>query len=191
METQQSVKMKYWWLELVLGILFILFGFWIFRTPLETYLALAILFAVSFFVSGIIEIAFSLTHKNTLKGYGWYLAGGIFDFFIGLVLMTHLNITMTVLPYVVSFWIMFKSIMAIAGAIEAQSHGIKNWGWTLAFGIIGLLFAFIMVWNPILAGLTLVYYTAFAFISAGIFKITLAFGFRAQTKNDGDTASAT
>ena len=190
MEAQSSSKMKYWWLELLLGILFILFGFWIIRTPLETYVALAILFSVTFFVSGIVEISFSLSHRKAMKGYGWYLAGGILDIFIGLVLMTHLDITMAVLPYVVSFWVMFKSIMAIAAAIEAQNKGIKNWGWTLVFGILGLLLAFIMVWNPLLAGLTLVYYTAFAFFSMGIFKITLAFHFKSEHHHEEHSTTA-
>ncbi len=40
---------KHWYLFLILGCIFLLLGIWIFLTPVEAYLTLAIFFAVGFF----------------------------------------------------------------------------------------------------------------------------------------------
>ena len=39
---------KHWYLSLIVGILFLLFGFWILKTPMESYITLALLFGVIF-----------------------------------------------------------------------------------------------------------------------------------------------
>ena len=50
-----------------------------------------------------------------------------------------------------------------------------NWGGLLAAGILGLILAFIMLWDPLFAGLSVVIYTALAFITIGGFQIYLSF----------------
>jgi uncharacterized membrane protein HdeD (DUF308 family) len=61
--------------------------------------------------------------------------------------------------------------MAISFSIELSSYGVKQWGWLLLMGIIGLIFSYILIWNPVFAGLTLVYWTGLALITLGIFSI--------------------
>ena len=44
---------RLWFLPLITGILFIVVGIWIFKTPMESYLTLSIFFAVTFLISGL------------------------------------------------------------------------------------------------------------------------------------------
>ncbi|MDR2950525.1 MAG: DUF308 domain-containing protein [Prevotella sp.] len=64
-----SVKqaVKYWWVSLLLGLLAIGLGIWCLASPWATITALAIVFAISFLVSGVFEIIFAFSNKNTLK----------------------------------------------------------------------------------------------------------------------------
>ncbi len=48
----------------------------------------------------------------------------------------------------------------------------------MAVGIIGIIFSFILLWNPLFAGLTVVVWTAFVLITAGITSIYLSFKLR-------------
>ncbi|HUN54759.1 MAG TPA: DUF308 domain-containing protein [Smithella sp.] len=169
---------KYWWISLLLGILFVLMGGWVLITPLSSYLALAILFSVTFFVSGIFEIIYAISNHNNLEGWGWTLTGGIIYFLIGMLLIPNPALSMGILPYFVGFGVLFYSFMAMGAAFDLKSYGISTWGWLLALAILGALFSFILLWNPVFAGATIVVWTALAFISIGIFRIVLSFKLR-------------
>ncbi|MFZ1496105.1 MAG: DUF308 domain-containing protein, partial [Saprospiraceae bacterium] len=66
MSTLSDLKngINHWYLPLIVGIIFIALGVYVYTVPLETYVTLAMIFSVSFIVSGIAEIVFSLSNKN-------------------------------------------------------------------------------------------------------------------------------
>jgi uncharacterized membrane protein HdeD (DUF308 family) len=71
--------------------------------------------------------------------------------------------------------LVFLSVRAMGLAFDLNVLGIKGWGWLLALGILGMLFSFVLFWNPLFAGLTIVFYTGCAFITIGVFRIVLSF----------------
>lgn len=170
---------KHWYLSLILGILFIITGIWVILTPLESYLALSMLFSVTFFVNGFFEIVYSVSNRKLIDNWGWVLAGGIVDLLFGFWLMSSPLISIAVLPFVIGFILMFRSFSAIGFAIDMKSFGVKDWGWLLAIGILGMLCSFILLWNPMLAGLTAVIWTSSAFMAIGVFRIWLSFKLKA------------
>ncbi len=169
---------KHWYLSLILGILFICVGIWVLRTPLESYLTLSILFSVTIFISGISEIIFSITNRKEMDNWGWVLAGGIIDLLLGIWLISSPLLSITILPFVVGFMLMFRSMVAMGFAFDVKGFADSSWGWLLAVGILGLLFSFILLWNPLFAGLTIVIWTGCAIITLGIFRIILSFKLR-------------
>ena len=176
-EIIKSLKaaVKHWYLSLILGILFIVTGIWVLRTPIESYLALSMLFSITFFVNGIFEIVYSISNRKQLNSWGWLFAGGIVDLLFGLWLMSSPMVSIAILPFFVGFMLLFRSFAAIGLAVDMKSFGANGWGWLLALGILGMVFSFILLWNPMLAGLTIVIWTAWAFIAIGVFKIFLSF----------------
>ncbi|WP_430612845.1 HdeD family acid-resistance protein [Flavobacterium sp. JP2137] len=169
---------KHWYLSVIVGILFILLGFWILRTPLEAYITLALLFSISFFVNGIFEIIFSISNRKGLQSWGWFLTMGIIDLLFGLWLMRSPELSLTVLPLFVGFMILFRSVSTIGFSIEIQAYGSKKWGWLLALGILGIVFSLILIWNPVIAGITIVFWTAMAFLTYGIARIVMGIRFK-------------
>lgn len=166
-------SIKNWWISILVGILYILAGVWVMRTPLESYISLSIIFSVFIFISGIFQIVFSISNKDEMNGWGWYLTGGILDLIIGILLITHPLMTMAILPLYIGFWLLFQSILSIGLSFQLKSAGVPRWGWLLFWSIVTLLFSFLLLANPIFAGLSIVYMTAFALITAGIFRIFL------------------
>ena len=179
METEiiNSVKnySKHWYLSLILGILFIGAGIWVFMTPVSSYLALSILFSVTIFISGISEIIYSISNRKEMDNWGWVLTGGIIDLLFGLWLMASPLLSIAILPFVVGFMLMVRSMMAIGFAIDLKDFSDSGWGWLLALSILGLLFSFVLLWNPAFAGLTLVICTGCAFVTLGVYRIILSF----------------
>lgn len=166
---------KHWYLSLLLGIFFIIIGFWVLSTPLESYLALSMLFSVIFFVSGIFEIFYYVTNRQTTENWGWGLTAGIIEFLIGVWLISSPVVSVTILPFVVGFVLLFRSSTAMAVSFDLKSRGIKDWGWLLVIGILGLIFSYMMIINPVLGGMTIVVWTALSFISIGVFRVMLSF----------------
>jgi uncharacterized membrane protein HdeD (DUF308 family) len=64
-------SIKNWWISLLMGVLFLFAGFWVFRTPMESYLTLSIVFSAFILVTGIFEIVFALSNRNEMQSWGW------------------------------------------------------------------------------------------------------------------------
>jgi uncharacterized membrane protein HdeD (DUF308 family) len=177
---------KHWYLSLILGILFILVGIWVFRTPVESYIALSVIFSVTCFVSGIFETIYSVANRKELHNWGWILAVGIIDLLLGFWLISSPLVSMALLPLFAGFMLIFLSMTAMGFAFDLKTFAMKGWGWLLALGILGVIFSFILFWNPLFAGLTIVVYTGCAFITIGVFRIILSF----KLKQLGQTTKA-
>lgn len=165
------IAIDYWYIPLLVGLLFVGIGVWSFITPLGAYLTLAFVFSISFLASGIFEIIFALSNRKKIDNWGWTLASGIIGLVVGILLVSNPLISITLLPLYVGFVVLFRSIMAIVLAFNLKSYAVADWKNLLFLGILGTIFSFLLLWNPLFAGLSLVYWTAFAFIAIGIFYI--------------------
>ncbi|MFV0376040.1 MAG: HdeD family acid-resistance protein [Mangrovibacterium sp.] len=168
-------SIKHWYVPLIVGALFVIIGIYTLVSPLESYVALAIVFSISFLVSGLSEIIFSISNRHEIDNWGWNLTFGIFTFLIGLLLVANPEISITTLPFYVGFLVLFRSIMGISFAIELKNYGILDWGNLMAISVLGVLFSFLLLWNPLFAGMTIVFWTGLALITIGIFSVLLSF----------------
>lgn len=168
-------SIKYWYIPLIVGVILIGLGIYTFTSPQESYLALALLFSLSFLLSGLFEIAFSVVNRQVLDNWGWILAFGILTFAIGVLLLINPAISIITLAFYVGFLVLFRSISAIGYAIDLKRYGISDWGVLMIVGVLGLIFSFLLIWNPILSGMTVVIWTGLALITSGVFSVYFSF----------------
>ncbi|UZD21215.1 DUF308 domain-containing protein [Algoriphagus halophytocola] len=170
MENQplKSVRnaLKHWYFLTIIGVIFILLGIWVFRTPLASYLVLATFFSISFLLSGLAEISFALGNKKELDNWGWFLASGVFSALIGILLLANPALSMATLPLYVGFGVMFRSVAGVSFALSLKDHG-DEYQSLLWMSIGGVVLAFLLIWNPAVIGMTLVSLTAITFILLG------------------------
>lgn len=176
-------SVKYWYLPLILGILFIICGIYAFRSPLSTYVALAVLFSVSFIVSGVGDMAFAVANQKELKGWGWYVVSGLLSFILGIYLIVYPEISMSILPFVVGFTLLFRSFLLLGFSFDLKDMGVKGWGWTTFMSVLGIIFCFVLLANPIFTGMSIVAFTALSFIFTGIASIVLSFSLKRIKKS--------
>jgi uncharacterized membrane protein HdeD (DUF308 family) len=176
---------KRWWLLLIVGLIFMAAGIWVFATPLSSYLTLSTLFSVSFLVSGFCDIAFSISNRKQMKGWGWNLVYGIANVSIGILLISNPLISIATLPVYVGITVLFRSIMVVGTSLDLRGYGVPGAGNLLVMGMMGILFSFILLWNPNFAGLSLVIWTAITLLTAGIYSIYYSF----QLKKLNDAGS--
>lgn len=166
-------RLKYWYLPLIAGLILIAIGIWTFSNKVETFLALTFLFSLSFVFSGLIETGFALLNRQKVDGWGWSLAMGLLTFFIGVVMLVKPQISMVTLPFFIGFVVVFRSMNAISMAMDLRNFGAR-YGGLLLMGILGMIFGLILLWDPRLAGLSVVIYTGIALIVAGLFNVMIS-----------------
>jgi len=164
-------NVKHWYLPVILGVVFVIAGVFIMMTPVASYVSLALLFSWLFFFSGIAEIAFALSNRNHLDGWGWILFSGLVDVVLGLILLSKPAITLQVLPIYVGCVLLFRSVRSLSMAVELNGYGVKGVSSMVLFGILGLMFAVFMMTNLEAGAFTIVYWTAFSIMTLGLFSI--------------------
>jgi uncharacterized membrane protein HdeD (DUF308 family) len=169
---------RYWWTYLIGGILLLVVGVLILVYPVTSYAGLSLYFAVAILVSGIMNTLFSISNRDTLSGWGWYLVGGIIDLIIGFYLLTYPLVAAATLPLYIGFWLMFRSFSGIGTAFDLRSMGMKGWGWLLVFALLTLALAIGILFNPALGVLTAVSFTSYAMLALGVLSIIVAFRLR-------------
>ncbi len=180
----QSIKdaIKQWYIPLLVGVFFVIVSIVAFVRPDITFSALSIIFALSFLLGGLSEIIFSISNRKQLDNWGWSLAFGIITFIVGVLLVISPSLSEATLALYIGFVFLFRSIATIGFAMDIKKYGNKNWGGLLVLGILGALFSFILIWNPIFAGLSAVILTGLNFLFAGLFSIYLALELRKLNK---------
>ncbi len=166
---------KHWYLPLLTGVILVVVGILTFMYPLDSYLTLALLFSLSFVVSGLLESFFSISNRKTMDNWGWHLAGGILSLIIGVLLLMNPEVSIITLPFYVGFLIMFRSVMAIGVALDLRNYRVLSWGNLMVTGVLGIIFSFMLLWNPLFGGLTVVTFTGLALITAGILNMVISF----------------
>ncbi|MEL6924428.1 MAG: DUF308 domain-containing protein [Bacteroidota bacterium] len=177
---------KNWWAILIIGLSLIFLGIMVIRHPLESYFTLSLYFSVALFVTGVSQSFFSISNRDELKAWGWYLAGGLLEVAMGLVLLTHPGLSMVILPIVVGIWLMSRGFSLIGMSTDMRGLGFKNWGWVLFSGILTAMFAFLVIVDPNIGMISIVGWTALAAMLAGGITTYLAF----QMKKLGDDFNA-
>ena len=164
------------WLMLISGILVVILGITMLFTPLSNLVALAIFIGISMLISGISEI---VSFCGEEKGHRsvWMLVSGILSTLFGIWTMFGRGTEALVafLPFIFAVWVMSSGITRIVGAVSLKSEGSSLWGWMLAFGILGTVFGFLLLFSPVLSGMMISYALAFMLISHGVNNIIIFF----------------
>lgn len=165
-------RVKNWFIPLIIGIVLIILGIYTMTKPEATYLTLTIFFTWSFFFTGVMEIIFAITNKEDLENWGWHLTTGILQTLLGVFLFFNPVVSAVVLQLIIGLYALFYAFNFLSFAIKLKDYRVKNWGWVLTFSILAILFSFLLIFNPVFAGLSLVYFTGLSIILLGVTACT-------------------
>lgn len=169
---KQSNKNWYWFL--IKGIIMILLALLIFQNPGGSLLAIALYIGLGFLVTGIIIIFQGFLVRKLFPNWGWRVFEGVLDLILGFILIAHPALTASVLPFIIGFW---GAIYGFYLAIDGFS-GDRNAVVKAIAGILMLILSFIVMFNPIFAGLTLVIWVGVILLIGGIYNFVGSFSMR-------------
>ena len=91
----------------------------------------------------------------------------------------------------VAFWAIVLGIGEIGGAFASRRSGSSAWGWTLAAGILNVVFGVLLLIWPASGILTLVWLVGIFALVGGVALIVLAFRVRSVATSAADAFRAT
>jgi uncharacterized membrane protein HdeD (DUF308 family) len=161
------------YLVTIIGLVFILLGIWIFRTPLTLFLILATIFSISFLIAEITEIAFALGNRKELNQWEWFLWSVIFSILIGLLLLSNSALSMITLSLYVGFGVLFRSIAGISIAFNLNELG-SEYQSIFYLSLVDMILSFLWIWNQAGVDFTLLTITVLIFLLLGVIAVMLS-----------------
>jgi uncharacterized membrane protein HdeD (DUF308 family) len=123
-----------WWLFLVLGVFWILFGMFVLSYNVGSVLALAVFAGLTFLMTGVTQ----LITAGRAESWRWlYVVGGILSIIAGILAFVWPGRTVLVLAGILAWFLVFKGIVDVVGSLASIG---RSWWWlTLILGVLELL----------------------------------------------------
>ncbi len=174
MEITVDRSLRKWWVFVLRGVLFILAGVYMLASPKGSFLTLSFLFGLLILFAGIAEL-FHAYQDNRPGNRRWHLIIGLAEVILGMVLMNHLTASMDIMRIIVGLYILFRGLWMVFFAWISD----RSW-WLIAGGVLVVVFAGIVLFNPVVGAMTIIVWTALAFIMIGLLNLFL--GLRIKPK---------
>jgi uncharacterized membrane protein HdeD (DUF308 family) len=172
MEVIPDYRFRNWWAFLIYGLIFILFGIYLLAEPASGFATLGFLFGLVILLAGIAELVRVVNDRDSFNR-GFHLIIGIIDIILGIILITHIAASETIMRIIVGIWFLFRGVTMLS------LSGFGRRSWLMVFGgIIIIIAAALILFNPAVGAVTIILWTAFAFIVTGIMNLALAFRLR-------------
>lgn len=180
----ESVAKAMWWLVLLRGILMFLCGIISLVWPGIALLSLVWLFGIYAILDGVTAIVIGARTRGE-PHWGWTVVQGVVSVLAGLVALIWPGVTALALLFVIAFWAIIMGIGEIGGAFASRKRGSNAWGWTLAAGILNVVFGLLLLVWPSTGILALVWLVGVFTLAGGIALIVLAFRVRSAARSSG------
>jgi uncharacterized membrane protein HdeD (DUF308 family) len=157
------------WVYAALGIVSILFGILAITWPGLTIAVLVIFVGVWFLVSGVISLIDMVRRMGQHETWWPSLLIGVISIIAGLFVVTYPSVSAVVLLWVIAFWAIFTGIVEIIGAFSTGQFLM------IIVGVLTIIFGFILLANPGVGALALIFVIGIFAIVRGIVQLLHAF----------------
>jgi len=169
---------RHWWVPVIRGIAAIVFGIIAFTHPVMAAATLVLFFGAWVLVDGIFRVAGAIGHHASDSDWAFNLIIGILGIIIGLLTFHAPAITALALVIYVAAWAFMIGATEIAMAIKLRRE-IKGEWFLILLGLLAILFAVLLLWNPLAGAATLIWIIAWYAVISGV--LAIIFGFRLRS----------
>ncbi|OJU87367.1 MAG: hypothetical protein BGO13_15230 [Burkholderiales bacterium 66-5] len=170
-----------WWLFLLGGVLYILFGVLALARPAEALLALAVVFAAFLLVDGIFSVIRALGAKGA-DGRWWVFFGGLLSIGVGLYALLGPVNTALLFVYVIAFQAILFGVSVFMFGVNIRKAVNGEWVLYLT-GIVSVLFGLLLVGAPGIGGLSVSLMVGGWSLVIGILRVLFAFRVRSLVRH--------
>ncbi len=172
-------KKRQWgfdWSELITGIIFLIAAYFVTVAPRLALSSIVIIFAISAIVRGVTTLSSYQAMRETIGQLARVsLVIAILDIVIGFIFLAHIATGVLVLSYLFAFWFLIDSINGLITARHLRLFGTGYYWLSVILDILGIIFAIILVLNPLLSMVSLSFMVSIYFLLFGLNYLMIAF----------------
>lgn len=105
------VGTRLWWLIVCVGVLLVLGGFTYWLWPVAGFAVASQIFGWLLILAGVVGLCVA-AGPNHPNGWGWWLAGGVINMFVGFMLVRSIILSEAVLPFFLAFVFIYWGIVS-------------------------------------------------------------------------------
>lgn len=157
---------RLWWLIIIVGVLLVLGGFAYWLWPVAGYAVASQVFGWLVILAGVVALCVA-SGPDHARLWGWWLAGGIIDLFVGFMLVRSVMLAELVFPWFLAVLFVYWGVEAFIGA--AYHRGGRSYWWLgIVNGILLCIIGFFFVEASWVSNMEMVsFLSAIAFIYWG------------------------
>jgi uncharacterized membrane protein HdeD (DUF308 family) len=160
----------------------VLFGIIALVSPGIALLTLVWVFGIYAILDGIAAVALGIRTRGE-PHWVWTIVQGVVSVLAGLVALVWPGVTALALLFLIAFWAILLGVGEIGGAFASRQRGSNAWGWTLAAGVLNIVFGVLLLIWPASGILTLVWLVGIFALAGGVALILLAFRVRSVARS--------
>lgn len=170
-------KTKYWWTILLPGILLIPCGCWFLFSPSVGYFTITTALLWLLILVGVVQLIIAFNTPRHTSGWGWWIAGGIIDIFVGFMMLGNIGLSAMILPYFFAFTFLYKGVASLISALSGIAHR-HSWVLYLVNGVLQLIIATLFFISPFSTMVAIDILIGISFVYWGISLIFISFDLR-------------
>ena len=151
--------------HLIAGVLMLFLGGYVWLNPEIGLIGLSLYLGGALIVVGAGYIMASIE-----EDVGWFTFAGLLDIIIGIVLVANIGVTTLTLPIIFGIWCLAVGAAQLVSAYKLAKADMP-WGFSLALGILGLVFGFLILENPLIGTIAISTLMGLYIVSYGLFEI--------------------
>jgi uncharacterized membrane protein HdeD (DUF308 family) len=172
---------RYWWMTLLRGLFWILFGIILFARPGISLYSLTLALGVILFIDGIINVSNAVSGRKENDDWWVLLLVGLAGIGVGILTFYQPVATALAVVYYVAIWAIATGLLEIVAAVRLRRQ-IEGEVWLGLAGILSIAFGVWVAARPGAGALTILWLIAFYAVVFGIVLTLLAFRVRRGVK---------
>ena len=163
---------------MIRGIAAIVFGVIAFTHPVMAIATLVLFFGAWVLTDGIFRIFGAIKHRGSDSDWAWQLVIGLIGIIVGLLTFHAPQVTALALVIYIAAWALMIGASEIVMAVKLR-HEIKGEWLLILMGLASIVFAVLLLWNPVAGAAAVIWLIAWYAVVLGI--LAIFFGFRLKT----------
>jgi uncharacterized membrane protein HdeD (DUF308 family) len=176
-----DILSRYWWMTLLRGLFWILFGIVVLATPGISLLSLTLALGIIMFVDGVINVINAFSGRREHDDWWVLLLVGLAGIGVGILTFYNPAVTALAVVFYVAIWAIATGLLEIVAAVRLRKQ-IQGEVWLALAGIASVVFGVLLVARPAAGALTLLWLIAVYAIAFGVLLLLLAFKVRRGVK---------
>jgi uncharacterized membrane protein HdeD (DUF308 family) len=169
---------RHWWVPVIRGIAAIVFGVIAFTHPVMAIATLVLFFGAWVLIDGIFRIFGAIKHRGSDSDWAWQLVIGLIGIIVGFLTFHAPQVTALALVIYIAAWALMIGASEIVMAVKLR-HEIKGEWFLILMGLASIVFAVLLLWNPVAGAAAVIWLIAWYAVVLGI--LAIFFGFRLKT----------